>query len=320
MDSKNTQKTEYTYLAVDVAKASLQLQNAQRVSFALSYEARDMRKIVQQAKAQSKQTGKPALVIFEATGGYERKLRAYLEKAGVLYRMINPDRVRKHAGSLGIKAKTDKIDGRVLLDFAQKHQIEPSPPTDEKQVILAALLDRRRQIIDQITQDENRIQNCDKTMQPSLKRSIRFQQKEKQRIEEQISKHINKHPRLQQNYDRIVQIDGVGPVTAWSILAYMPEIAHITRNRAVALAGLAPFNNDSGKQNAKRQIKAGRAKLRKNLYMAAVCATVHNTHIRQYYQALIKRGKPAKCAIVAVMRKLILHIRSILISHQYEIA
>ena len=320
MDSKNKTKTAYTYLAVDIGKQTLQLQSPSQPSQALSYDNQGLRWILQQVRRQQKQSDLPVLVIFEATGGYERRLRQYLQKQAVAYRLINPSRVRHYAASKGIKAKTDRIDGAVMLDFAQSQKIQPTPPTDPRQTVLAALVDQRNHIVDQITREQTRLQNTDPTMHASTKRSIRFFAREQERIEKQIRQHIQANPHMQGIKQTIMQVQGLGEVTAWSIIAYMPEITKMSRNEAAALAGLAPFNNDSATQEGKRSIRAGRAKLRKSLYMPALVATRYNPHIKIYYERLIKRGKPHKCAIVAVMRKLILHIRKILIVNQNELA
>lgn len=314
MESKN-ENTAYTYLAADVAKDTLQIATPGQ-SLNVPNDASGHRRLIALARQQQKAEGQPALVVLEASGGQERDLLRALEKAGILYSLLSPERPRGYAQSLGLRAKTDPIDATVLLRFASQSQIQPTQPRDPAQRHLAALLDRRAQTVEALSVEKTRLQNSEPAMHASLKRTIAFHQKELARLEKDIRDHLAKHPRLQEAAHLIQSVDGLGEVTAWAILAYLPEIAQLGRNQATALAGLAPYNRDSGNTEGKRSIRAGRAKIRKALYMPAVVATRYNPHIKAYYQALIARGKPAKVALVAVMRKLILHIRAILIKNE----
>lgn len=314
MESKNA-PIPYAYLAADVAKDSLQLATSgQRLN--VPNDTNGHRRLITLARQRQKAEGQPALVVLEASGGQERSLLRALEKAGILYCLLSPERPRGYAQSLGLRAKTDPIDADLLLRFALQSKLQPTPPREPAQRHLAALLDRRAQIVETLSVEKTRLQNSEPAMHASLKRSIAFHQKELARLEKDIRAHLAKHPKLQHTARLIQTIDGLGEITAWAILAYLPELAQLSRQQATALAGLAPYNRDSGTTIGKRSIRAGRAKIRKALYMPAIVATRHNTHIKAYYQALIARGKPAKVALVAVMRKLILHIRAILLHNE----
>jgi transposase len=294
----------YKYLAIDVSKLTLQLMTHQGQFLVLNYQ--DKAKLLPLVD-------KDTVVVFEATGGYERELKLFLEQRAIAWVMVHPARVRAYAYACGVKAKTDKIDAQIIGQYARKMELAPAPTPRPDSAKLAVLMDRRSQLLGMIKQEKTRLQNCDPLLHVFLKKHLEFLQKEQLKIEQVIDKHLAQNERLQKAFDTICSVDGVGKASAWSILGYLPELADLERNRAVALAGLAPYNRDSGAYKGKRSIHGGRCKLRTTLYMAAVAATEHNAHIAAYYRQLVARGKPAKCALVAVMRKLLLHVRSLLI-------
>jgi transposase len=255
-------------------------------------------------------------VICEASGGYERALLKSLHQAQIPLALVNPARVRAFAQSEGIKAKTDAIDAAVLLRFAKEKQLRPTPPPDPDTALLAALLDRRSHLTEQIAREKNRLQNSLPAIEASIRRMMECAQKELLILERQIRELIAQSAHLHAKQSVMRSVCGVGEITAWTLLAYLSEISHLKRNQLVALAGLAPFNRDSGKTFKRRSICGGRAKVRKCLYMAAQCAAVHNPVIQPYVSSLIQRGKPYKCAIVAAMRKILIHLHSLLNSPQ----
>lgn len=319
MDTTNN--ITHTYLGLDIAKATLQVATPEGQNLSLPNDRHGHRRLIALARKAHTRSGQPALIVCEATGGYERSLRTALAKADIACCLLSADRVRAFARAQGLRAKTDPIDAALLLRFAQQSQLQPTPPPNPAHAHLATLVERRSQTVEAISIEQTRLQNSDPAMHPSLKRSIAFHKKEQARLEKDIRAFLAKHPTLQEAATLIRAIDGLGEVTAWAILAHLPELPGLARNQATALAGLAPYNRDSGQTQGNRHIHAGRAKLRKALYMPALVATRYNPHIKAYYQALIARGKPAKCALVAVMRKLILHIRATLIQNQiYSLA
>jgi transposase len=304
MNTTNTNPIHY--VAIDVSKATLQVQDDYR-AFAVSNDAKGHRKLLSYLK----KCVNP-LVVFEASGGYERDLLRSLHQAAMSLAMVNPARVRDFARSEGVRAKTDPIDGQMILAFAKSKALQPMEAPSEAVFQLAALLDRRGHLVEQLAREKNRLQNSETFIHRSIKRMIRILEKEIATLETAINKLVGSNPALRSRADIIESVQGVGKVTAWTLLAYLSEIESLDRNRLVALAGIAPFNRDSGKFSGRRSIIGGRAKVRKCLYMAAHSAASCNPVIAAYVQRLRDRGKPYKCAIVAAMRKLLIHIQSLM--------
>lgn len=302
----NTKNDPIHYVAIDVSKATLQVQD-DHSAFAVDNDPMGHRKLLSHLK----KCVNP-LVVFEASGGYERTLLHSLHKAGVPLAMVNPARVRNFARSEGVRAKTDPIDSKMILAFAKSKTLRPMEAPSETCVKLAALLDRRAHLVEQLAREKNRLQNSETFIHRSIKRMIKILDKEIAAIEVIIKKLVDSDPGLKLRAEIIESVQGVGKITAWTLLAYLSEIEDLNRNRLVALAGIAPFNRDSGKIRGKRTIQGGRAKVRKCLYMAAHTAASCNPVIAPYVQGLRDRGKPYKCAIVAAMRKLLIHIQSLM--------
>jgi transposase len=298
--------TQYQIIAVDTGKDLLQIQTPHH-ALSVPNNLQGWRAIEEHAaKLQD------PLIVSEASGGYERALLSFFTKAGRPCRVVNPARVRAFAASEGIKAKTDPIDAKVIYAFAKEKNLQPLPPVSPEQQKLGELLDRRAQLVEFITREKNHLEHAGKEATASCKRVVRVMEKEVEKIEGLIRHLIQNHPAIAQQFHLLSSVDGVGEVTAWSVLAYLPEITTLSRNKLVALAGIAPFNRDSGNTSGKRRIAGGRAKIRRALYMAAHTAATHNPVISSYVRGLRDRGKPYKCAIVAAMRKLLIHLQSLL--------
>jgi len=293
-------------IAVDISKDSLDVKTSQR-SFSTNNATQGFNRI-----AQVSSKLKSPLVVCEATGGYERDLMSYMHDHNIPISRINPRRVRAFCESEGIKAKTDPIDAKMIYCFAIEKELRITPKPDPIVNELAALMDRRAHLSDHLTQEKNRQQNSSKHMHQSIKRSICFINKELNRIESLIRKLIKEKEQLQQSKQLLCAVNGIGEVNVWTMFAYLPELGLLKRNEVVALAGLAPFNKDSGKTKKKRRIIGGRAKVRKALYMATVSAATHNPVIREYVDRLSARGKTFKSAITAAMRKLLIHCHIIM--------
>ena len=181
-------------------------------------------------------------------------------------------------------------------------------------------MDRRSQLTESLAREKNRLQKCPQCTRKSIEKMIDILEKELAEMDKQVEQLIQEDD-LMREYSSIMQsVVGVGTTTAWTILAYLGEITELGRNQLIALAGIAPFNKDSGKYKGKRKIEGGRAKVRKCLYMAARTASVHNEHIKKYVDGLRNRGKPYKCAIVAAMRKLLIHLQILLKNLKKELA
>lgn len=300
------QQNTFHYIAIDVSKDTLHARDNGR-QFAIDNDKKGLRTLL-------KHLGKfdNPLVAFEATGGYERPLMTCLRDKTIPYARINPARVRAFACSEGIKAKTDPIDSEMILRFAESKAVQPSRIPSGESVNLAALLDRRSHLSEQIAREKNRLQNSEPAIHKHIERMISFVDEEIRTIDAEIEKLVESTPFLKSRSQIMRSVKGVGKVTAWTMLAQFDEILLLNRNQLVALAGIAPFNNDSGAFSGKRRIQGGRAKLRKCLYMAAHTAARCNPVIKPYVQRLRDRGKPYKCAIVAAMRKLLIHIQSLI--------
>lgn len=303
----NTQTTAIIhYVAIDVSKATLQVQDDKK-AFILENTSSGHRKILVHLRGCQR-----PLVVYEASGGYERELSAFLRKSAIPQAILNPARVRDFARSEGVRAKTDPIDTRMILAFAKSKALEAIDPPSQESLDLAALLDRREHLIEQMAREKNRLQNSESLILRSIKRMMKSLEKEIAVIDKAISQLVDSTPLLKARSQTMQSVKGVGKVTAWTLLAYLTEMDHLDRNKLVALAGLAPFNRDSGKMSGRRSIQGGRAKVRKCLYMAAHTAASCNPVIAPYVQGLRDRGKPYKCAIVAAMRKLLIHLQCLI--------
>ena len=305
---------KHPLIAIDIAKDTLQVQSADQ-SYGLSNNHTGHQKLRKGLRKMDR-----PFVVCEATGGYERALLAALHEAQIAVCLINPARVRAFATSEGVRAKTDKIDAKVLLRFAQQKDLRPmAPPTPEQQQ-MTALLDRRQHLSEQLAREKNRLQNSPKIIHCSIQRMIGCVKNEIEDLDQQLRKLIHENDLLRAKAQLLTSVKGVGEVTTWTLLAYLSEMTDLKRSRMVALAGLAPYNRDRGKSHAKRSIKGGRAKVRKCLYMAARTAAQHNPVIKPYVQRLVDRGMPYQCALVAAMRKLLIHLQSLLKNHQSALA
>lgn len=256
-------------------------------------------------------------VFCEASGGYERALVNMLHQHDILVTVINPALVRHFARSEGVKAKNDPIDTRMIERFARQKQLEPTPPPQRPE--LTAMMDRRTHLSDELAREKTRLQNSPSLIHSSIRRSIRFIEHELIRIEQAIKTLVKLDENAHRAAELMQQTVGVGPVTAWAILAYLSEITQLSRNRIVAMVGLAPFDKDSGRQHGPRHICGGRHKVRNILYMAAMSACLHNPIIKDYAQRSKARGKEAKWIHTAVMRKLIIHLQRVLKNNQISL-
>lgn len=305
-----------SYIAVDVAKDSLEiLAQGQQHSRAIANCEEALRRLLKAVRSL------PGLhFVCEASGGYERTLVDFLHDKGITVSIVSAARVRSFAKSEGVKAKTDPIDAKMLLKFAKEKKPRPTPAPTPSRKALVALMDRREHLSEQLKREKTRLQNCDQSIAPSIERMIAIVAKEISQIEAAISELIQSEPSMQSAYEAISAVKGIGPVSAWTLLAYLPELGKLSRNQVVALAGLAPYNDESGKTKKLRRIFGGRSKVRRCLYMAAVCAARHNPVIRDYTNSILARGKPFKWAIVAAMRKLLLRAHYLIKNNEFAVA
>lgn len=245
----------------------------------------------------------PGLVVVEATGGLERAVVSLLSLAGFRVAVVNPRRVREFARSIGLLAKTDKIDARLLVRFGEAIQPEPTRLPSEEEQRLTALMTRRRQVIEMLTMEKNHLYSAHPSMQTSIQKITQALQQELVELNQQIDDLIGHTPDFQEKNDILRSAPGVGQVTAAILLSDLPELGALGRKEIAGLVGVAPYNNDSGRHRGKRRIKGGRPCVRTVLYMATLSATKCNLIIRSFYHHLLAMGKEKKVALVACMRK-----------------
>lgn len=254
----------------------------------------------------------PTLIVIESTGGLERTALAEFSADGLPVALVNPRRVREFARSIGLLAKTDKIDARLLVHFGEA--VKPTPtrlPSPEEQR-LSALMTRRRQVIEMLTMEKNHLCSSHPAAIDSVTKIIDVLQQELDDLNHQIDDFIDHFPTFSQKDSILRSTPGVGKVTAAILLSDLPELGTLDRKKIAALVGVAPFNNDSGRFRGKRRIKGGRPTVRTVLYMATITATRSNPVIRAFYQHLLLAGKLKKVAIVACMRKLLTFLNAMI--------
>jgi transposase len=259
----------------------------------------------------------PRIIVVEATGGYERALVAALAVADLPVAVVNPRQARAFAQAMGRTAKTDAIDAAVLAAFGARLDLEARPVADAATQALAALVARRRQLVEMISMERARLEHAPPTgpITRELRRPIRWLERRVADVDGDIGTSLAAHPTWRVQEDLLRSVPGIGPTTARTLLAELPDLGRLDRRRIAALVGVAPVNCDSGAWPGQRHIWGGRAAVRATVYMAALTATRHNAILRVFYQRLRDAGKPAKVALVATMRKL-LTIVNAMMKHQ----
>jgi transposase len=252
-------------------------------------------------------------IAVEATGGYQRLLVAELVNAGHQVAVVNPRQVRDFARGLGILAKTDRIDAYVLARYSQQAKLRAVAQVSKKAAELGQLVVRRRQLIQLETAETNRKHMISsKVVRKSIQKLIVMLRKQIDQVEQEIFALVESDDDWKDKMDRLESVPGVGPVTAVSLLAELPELGQVNRQEIAALVGVAPFNRDSGRFRGKRSVWGGRASVRSVLYMATLTARTHNPILRQFAQRLEASGKPFKVVMTACMRKLLTILNTML--------
>ena len=252
------------------------------------------------------------LTVFESTGGYELLAASCLAEAGLAVVIVNPRQVRNFAKATGILAKTDAIDARVVARFAEAVKPDVRPLKDHQTSELSALVTRRRQIIEMIVAENNRLKLANKRNKKDIADHIRWLKKRLDKIETDIGKMIQSSPIWRCKDDILQSVPGIGPVTSASLICDLPELGVLSRKKIAMLVGLAPLNCDSGKYKGRRRIWGGRASVRSGFYMATMAAIRCNPAIKGFYQRLIAAGKCHKVAATACMRKLLIIVNAML--------
>jgi transposase len=295
------------FVGIDVAKDRCDMYvypSAEQGSFGIS----DMKDVLVRLEAL-----KPTMIVMEATGGLEVPVAAELVAAALPAAVVNPRQVRDFARAMGILAKTDAIDARVLALFAEKVRPESRPLPDARLRALRELVTRRQQLMEMRIMESNRRRMLrSERASASIRLLLDTIQAEIRNLDREIKKHITNSPVWQEKADLLKSVPGIGNTTPPLLVVGLPELGTLNRRQIASLAGLAPMNRDSGTLRGHRSIIGGRRMVRTALYMPTISAIRFNPLIRQFYQRLRASGKPPKVAITACMRKLLILLNAIL--------
>jgi len=254
----------------------------------------------------------PLLIVFEATGGLETASVGMLAAKGLPVVVINPRQVRDFAKATGRLAKTDAIDAHVIARFGEAVRPEVRPLKDEETKRLAALITRRRQIVEMITAEKNRLSRTTPWTLKDIKNHVAWLEKCLKKADKNLNDLLRKSPVWREKDDILQSTPGVGPVLSMTLLSNLPELGALNRKQIAALVGVAPLNRDSGSFRGKRMIWGGRASIRSVLYMSVTCAIRFNPVIKKFYQRLRDAGKLHKVAMTACMRKLLVILNTMI--------
>jgi transposase len=251
-------------------------------------------------------------IVVEATGGLEVPLVAELAAHALPVVVVNPRQVRDFAKATGHLAKTDRLDAALLAHFAEAVRPELRRLPSEAEARLAALVTRRRQVVDMLVAEKNRLSRSRPELGPRVHKHIAWLEQELAELDDEIGRELRQSPVWREQEDLLRSVPGVGSVTAQTLIAELPELGRLNRKQIAALVGVAPFNHDSGRWRGPRRVWGGRAQVRAVLYMAALSASRYNPVIRTFYIRLIRAGKKPKVALTACMRKLLTILNAIL--------
>jgi transposase len=255
----------------------------------------------------------PAVLVLEATGGYEVTVVATLARAALPVAVVNPRQIRAFARATGQLAKTDTLDARILALFAEAVRPAARPVPNEQADALGELIARRRQLVDMLGAEHNRRRLLrDRRLQRHLDAHIAWLEEALRRLDQDLTTLIRSTPVWRETDDLLRSVPGIGPVTAGTLIADLPELGRLDRRRIAALAGLAPIARDSGTFRGRRMIMGGRPHIRRVLYMATLTAIKHNPAIRAFHRRLVTAGRPGKVALTAAMRKLLTILNAML--------
>jgi transposase len=304
---------EQIFVGIDVAKDRLDVHlRPSGETFALARDAQGLAELAARLAAVA-----PSLVVLEATGGFEVTVAAALAAAGLPLAVVNPRQIRDFARASGKLAKTDTLDAAAIARFAAAIRPEPRPLPDAAARELGELLARRRQVIEMMVAERNRGRQLQsRRLKAGIARHLVQLQKQLAEIEADLDTTVRATPIWRAREDLLKTVPGIGDVTARSLLAELPELGALGRKSIAALVGVAPFNRDSGHWRGRRSIAGGRAALRGVLYMAALTASRRNPAIAVFYRRLRAAGKPAKVALIAAARKLLVMLNAMVRDHR----
>jgi transposase len=303
-----TSPAQEIHVGIDVSKRTLDVRlllgeekgTPEGESFVVANDHEGVGEILSRLEGRS-----PKLVVVEATGRYERLAATTLAAAGIPVAVVNPRQARDFAKAMERLAKTDAIDAFVLARFARAMEPRASVIPDEEAIALQGILARRRQLIEMLVAENNRLKMAPKALQKRIRAHIEWLKKEISRTDADLDRAIEESATFKENEKLLRSVPGVGRVLSRTLLAELGELGEITHKRLCALVGVAPFNRDSGQRSGKREAWGGRAPVRATLYMGTLVATRFNPVIKEFYERLLSAGKPKKVALVACMRKLL---------------
>ena len=308
-----TSSAPQQWVGIDVSKANLDVCVLPSGShWQVTYSQAQVDALVEQLAALA-----PQRIVLEASGGHEAAVVAALVDRHLPIVVANPRQVRDFARAVGQLAKTDRIDAQILARFGEAIRPEIRPLPDATTRAVRALVSRRRQLQEMLTAEQNRlvsaaVQNAPAPLRDQLGEHIDWLRRQVADIDDDLHRQLQASPVWREREDLLRTIPGIGPVTSVTLLSHVPELGQLDRRGIAKLVGVAPLNDDSGSLHGQRRIWGGRAAVRAALYMAALVATRHNPTIREFYRRLRQAGKPAKLALVACMRKLLVVCNSVL--------
>lgn len=295
------------FVGIDVSQARLDLAVRPGASFSIPHDESAIATVTEQLCALS-----PTLIVLEATGGMEIPLTSALATAGLPVVVVNPRQVRDFAKASGRLAKTDALDAQVLAQFTEVRRPQPRPLPDADTRALAAVLTRRRQLVEMLTAEKNRLLSATAPIRKRLRTHITWLERELQSTNTALAEAIRQSPVWREKDELLQSVPGVGPVVTSTLLASLPELGTLTNKQIAALVGVAPLNRDSGTLRGRRTVWGGRAQVRAVLYMGAIVAARFNPVIRVFYQRLQRAGKAKKVALTACRRKLLTILNAML--------
>jgi transposase len=298
-----------TFVGIDVAKDRLDVHlRPSKETFAVGRDSAGLDALVERLAACL-----PALVVLEATGGFEITVAGTLAAAGLPLVVVNPRQIRDFARATGRLAKTDRLDAEAIAHFAEAVQPAPRPVPDAAAQALGELVTRRRQLVEMITSEGQR---CRQVRDPRLGRRLAahlsWLRKELSALETDLDDAVRSTPAWRAAEDLLASVPGIGKTSARTLIAELPELGRLDRRKIAALVGVAPICRDSGAFRGRRMVMGGRASVRTALYMPTLTAIRHNPALQLFYRRLIERGRPAKVAITACMRKLLTILNAVL--------
>ena len=288
------------FIGIDVSKKTLDISTGQNGAFhTIDNTPQAIRHFVSSLSRDS-----IAQVVVESTGGLELPVIRALSTASISVALINPARVRHFAKATGLYAKTDRLDAQVLAEYGKKVKLRSYIPSSEEEIALSNLASRRKQLLEMIVAEKNRYQAMP-DLQKYIGDHLAWLEKAVKEIEEKIEDLLEASVEWKKKREILTSCKGVGNVTAFTLLAELPELGTVNRKEIASLVGVAPINRDSGRKRGKRTTYGGRSKVRSILYMAALSAVRFNPAISKFYNRLVESGKEKKVALVAAMRKLL---------------